>query len=75
MFLEIIKVFNNCKIGILFGDWVDVKFFLEVNKEKIEDYVVENDVCNLVIFFFDLKDINVWIELGVLICEKVEIGD
>ncbi|MDU3027761.1 MAG: 2,3,4,5-tetrahydropyridine-2,6-dicarboxylate N-acetyltransferase, partial [Enterococcus faecalis] len=74
-FPETIKVFNNCKIGTLFGDWADVKPFLEANKEKIEDYVVENDARNSAIPFLDLKDINARIEPGALIREKVEIGD
>ncbi|EFU15001.1 2,3,4,5-tetrahydropyridine-2,6-dicarboxylate N-acetyltransferase [Enterococcus faecalis] len=74
-FPETIKVFNNCKTGTLFGDWADVKPFLEANKEKIEDYVVENDARNSAIPFLDLKDINARIEPGALIREKVEIGD
>lgn len=56
-------------MGIIFGEWVVVELFLEVNKVNIEDYVIENDCCNLVIFLLDMKNINVCIELGVVICD------
>jgi len=70
------KVFdmsNNVKI--VFGDWKYIGPVLSGNKEKIKDYVVENDCRNSAIPLLDLKGINARIEPGAMIREQVEIGD
>lgn len=72
---ETIKAFTNCKMGTLFGDWSDIKAFLDENKAVIEDYVVENDARNSAIPMLDTKEINARIEPGAFIRDQVEIGD
>lgn len=70
-----IKAFTNCKTGTLFGEWTDIKAFLEENRAVIVDYVVENDSRNSAIPLLDTKDINARIEPGAIIRDQVEIGD
>lgn len=65
----------NKKLGVLFGEWFEIKIIFDENNKYIVDYVVENDCRNFVILMFDLKGIKVCIELGVIICDYVEIGD
>ncbi|MBL1225090.1 2,3,4,5-tetrahydropyridine-2,6-dicarboxylate N-acetyltransferase [Enterococcus sp. BWR-S5] len=72
---ESIKAFTNCKTGTLFGEWEDIKAFLEENKAVIADYVVENDSRNSAIPLLDTKEINARIEPGAIIRDQVEIGD
>lgn len=72
---ESIKSFTNCKTGTLFGEWEDIKVFLEENKSVITDYVVENDSRNSAIPLLDTKEINARIEPGAIIRDQVEIGD
>ncbi|MDA9470233.1 2,3,4,5-tetrahydropyridine-2,6-dicarboxylate N-acetyltransferase [Enterococcus sp. 5H] len=74
-FPETIKAFTNCKTGTLFGEWQDIKVFLEENKELIIDYVIENDSRNSAIPMLDIKEINARIEPGATIRDQVEIGD
>lgn len=69
-----IQTFLSGTSGTLFGDWNEIKVILEENKEKIEDYVVENDCRNSAVPLLDLKGIEARIEPGALIREKVEIG-
>ncbi len=74
-FPDTIQTFANCKTGTLFGDWNEIKPFLEANKEAIVDYVVENDGRNSAIPLLDKKNINARIEPGAIIRDQVEIGD
>lgn len=74
-FPENIKVFANCKTGTLFGEWSEIKVFLETNKEKINDYVIENDTRNSAIPLLDVKEVNARIEPGAIIRDQVEIGN
>lgn len=74
-FPETIKAFTNCKTGTLFGEWSDIKAFLDENKAIIEDYVVENDARNSAIPMLDIKAINARIEPGAIIRDQVAIGD
>lgn len=74
-FPETIQAFTNCKTGTLFGEWEDIKAFLNENDASIEDYVVENDARNSAIPMLDLKEINARIEPGAIIRDQVEIGD
>jgi tetrahydrodipicolinate N-acetyltransferase len=69
-----IQSFVNGHTGVLFGDWKVVKPILETNKDRIEDYVVENDRVNSAIPLLDMKDIQARIEPGAIIREQVEIG-
>lgn len=70
-----IQAFTNCKTGVLFGEWADIKEFLEKHKAVIDDYVVENDSRNSAIPLLDTKEINARIEPGAIIRDQVEIGD
>ncbi len=69
------KTFITGNTGIVFGEWDDIHEALEANKEKIEDYVVENDRRNSAIPTLDLKNIKARIEPGAIIRDQVEIGD
>jgi tetrahydrodipicolinate N-acetyltransferase len=70
-----IKTFINGNTGVLFGDWNEIQTVLEGNKDKIEDYVVENDRRNSAIPLLDLKNIHARIEPGAIIRDQVEIGN
>lgn len=60
---------------IVFGDWKELGPILELNKDRIEDIVIENDCRNSAIPMLDKKNINARIEPGAVIREQVEIGD
>ncbi|MFC4556943.1 2,3,4,5-tetrahydropyridine-2,6-dicarboxylate N-acetyltransferase [Virgibacillus kekensis] len=72
---EGIQSFVENNSGVLFGQWKDIKSFLDSNQEKITDYVVENDRRNSAIPLLDLKEVNARIEPGAVIRDQVEIGD
>ncbi|QZN93725.1 2,3,4,5-tetrahydropyridine-2,6-dicarboxylate N-acetyltransferase [Limosilactobacillus panis] len=74
-FPESLQVFPEKQTATLFGDWADVKPFLEENKEKVTDYHIENDARNSAVPLLNLKEINARIEPGAIIREKVLIGD
>jgi len=69
------KTFISGNTGIVFGEWSEINEVLTANKEKIEDFVVENDRRNSAIPLLDTKPINARIEPGVTIRDQVEIGD
>lgn len=69
------KVFGSGNSFIVFGDWTELAPILENNRERISEYVVENDRRNSGVPLLDLKNIKARIEPGALIREKVEIGD
>lgn len=69
------KTFINGNSGTVFGDWNEISAALEANKEKIEDYVIENDRRNSAVPLLDTKNIKARIEPGVVIRDQVEIGD
>lgn len=69
-----VQTFINGGVGVLFGDWNVLKPVLEANRDKIEDYAVENDRRNSAIPLLDLKDIQARIEPGAIIRDQVEIG-
>ncbi|NRD78708.1 2,3,4,5-tetrahydropyridine-2,6-dicarboxylate N-acetyltransferase [Bacillus sp. BRMEA1] len=69
------KTFINGESGVVFGEWEYIKTVLEANKEKIADYVIEDDRRNSAIPLLDIKNINARIEPGVVIRDQVEIGD
>lgn len=74
-FPDSIRAFTNCRMGTLFGEWSDIKAFLDDNKDVIDDYVVENDARNSAIPMLDTKEVNARIEPGAIIRDQVEIGD
>ena len=72
--------YGNAKVfgatdKIVFGDWKELGPILELNKDRIEDIVIENDSRNSAIPMLDKKNINARIEPGAIIREQVEIGD
>lgn len=68
------KVFGSGNSFVVFGDWAQLGPILEANREKIADYVVENDRRNSGVPLLDLKGVQARIEPGAIIREKVEIG-
>ncbi|MBO8178707.1 MAG: 2,3,4,5-tetrahydropyridine-2,6-dicarboxylate N-acetyltransferase [Bacillus sp. (in: Bacteria)] len=74
-FGEQTKAFISGNTGVLFGEWADIQQVLEVHKDKIEDYVIENDRRNSAIPLLDMKGIKARIEPGAIIRDQVEIGD
>ena len=69
------KTFITGNTGVIFGEWNVIKAAIEANKDKVEDYVIENDRRNSAIPLLDVKNINARIEPGVIIRDQVEIGD
>ena len=69
------KVFGQGNSYIVFGDWTELCPILEENRDRISEYVVENDRRNSGVPLLDLKNIKARIEPGALIREKVEVGD
>ena len=72
--------YGNAKVfgasdKIIFGDWKELGPIIEINKDRIEDIVIENDCRNSAIPMLDKKNINARIEPGAIIREQVEIGD
>ena len=72
--------YGNAKVfgatdKIVFGDWKELGPILELNKDRIEDIVIEKDARNSAIPMLDKKNINARIEPGAIIREQVEIGD
>lgn len=59
----------------VFGDWAELGPILEASREKIADFVVENDRRNSGVPLLDLKGVKARIEPGAVIREKVEIGE
>lgn len=69
------KVFQCGETLLVYGDWEEVSPIITQNAEHIKDYVVENTCRNSAVPLLDTKHINARIEPGVIIREKVEIGD
>ena len=72
--------YGNAKVfgasdKIVFGDWKELGPIIELNKDRIEDIVIENDCRNSATPMLDKKNINARIEPGAVIREQVEIGD
>ena len=73
-FPEDIQTFVEDHSGVIFGDWKMVKTVLDNNKDKIVEYVIENDARNSAVPLLDLKKFNARIEPGAIIRDQVEIG-
>lgn len=67
---DTIKVFGDGKVATLFTDLDSFDKFLEGNKDKIEDYILENDRRNSAIPLIDMT-----IEPGAFIREHAVIKD
>lgn len=68
------QTFITGSVGVVFGDWNQLKPVLEANKEKIDDLVIENDRRNSAIPLLDMKEVSARIEPGAFIRENVQIG-
>ncbi|MGM0863735.1 MAG: 2,3,4,5-tetrahydropyridine-2,6-dicarboxylate N-acetyltransferase [Bacillota bacterium] len=69
------QTFLQGNFGVVFGEWSELSTILEENKDKIDDYVLENDRRNSAIPLLDLKGVKARIEPGAIIRDQVEIGD
>ena len=72
--------YGNAKVfgasdKIVFGAWKELGPIIDINRDRIEDIVIENDCRNSAIPMLDKKNINARIEPGAVIREQVEIGD
>ena len=66
-----LRAFGN----VIFGEFRQVKEWLEANKEFITDYEMELDRRNSAVPLLDYTGINARIEPGAFIRDRVEIGD
>lgn len=69
------KTFITGNVGVLFGEWKEIEPVLAANRDKIEDYVIENDRRNSAIPLLDTKNIQARIEPGAIIRDQVSIGN
>ncbi len=74
-FGENVQTFISGNSGVVFGEWTDIQSVIEGNKDKVTDYVIENDRRNSAIPLLDLKNIKARIEPGAIIRDQVDIGD
>ncbi|MEG0308074.1 MAG: 2,3,4,5-tetrahydropyridine-2,6-dicarboxylate N-acetyltransferase [Clostridium sp.] len=72
---ENIDCFGEGSFYVLFGDSVDIKNFLEKNKDIIHNYRLESDRRNSAIPMLDTKYLNARIEPGAIIRDRVSIGN
>lgn len=73
-FGQTIHTFISGSAGVIFGDWTEIENVLHKNKDRVIDYVVENECRNSAVPLLNLKNIGARIEPGALIRDKVEIG-
>lgn len=74
-FPENIKEFGGCNAKTLFTDLETWNEFLKNNRDKIDDFVLENDRRNSAIPLIDMTNINARIEPGAFIREHAVIKD
>jgi Tetrahydrodipicolinate succinyltransferase N-terminal. len=53
-----IKAFIETKTGVLFGDWSDVKTFLDQHQAEITDTEIENQTRNSAVPLLDMKELT-----------------
>ncbi|MCK8624436.1 2,3,4,5-tetrahydropyridine-2,6-dicarboxylate N-acetyltransferase [Apilactobacillus sp. M161] len=70
-----IKAFVEAHSGVIFGDWKDVKAFLDNNEALLENVELENNARNSAVPLIDMKNINARIEPGAVIRDQVSIGN
>lgn len=68
-----VKDFITGNTGVIFGEWKEISLLLSECKDKIEDFILENDRRNSAIPLLDMKETPARIEPGAIIREKVEI--
>jgi 2,3,4,5-tetrahydropyridine-2,6-dicarboxylate N-acetyltransferase len=71
---EKVQSFGSDTSKILFGDIVDINNILSIYKDRITDYVIENDRRNSAIPLLDYTKIEARIEPGASIRDFVKIG-
>lgn len=59
----------------VFGDWDDLKPFLDAHKDDFDGMHIENNARNSAVPLLDLKKVNARIEPGATIRDQVVIGD
>lgn len=72
--MDDIDFYGNDKFGVLFGESQDVSSLLLNNKDKIQNFRLENDRRNSAIPLLDILNIEARIEPGSIIRDKVSIG-
>jgi 2,3,4,5-tetrahydropyridine-2-carboxylate N-succinyltransferase len=68
-----IEVYGSSNFYILFGESAEVINFINIHKDKIKNYRLENDRRNSAIPMLDLLNIDARIEPGAIIRDKVKI--
>ncbi|WP_333859206.1 2,3,4,5-tetrahydropyridine-2,6-dicarboxylate N-acetyltransferase [Clostridium sp.] len=71
--LENIECYGSNNFYVLFGENTDICKFLDENKNKIEQFRIEQDRRNSAIPLIDLINIDARIEPGAIIRDKVKI--
>ncbi|MDI3327799.1 MAG: 2,3,4,5-tetrahydropyridine-2,6-dicarboxylate N-acetyltransferase [Alicyclobacillaceae bacterium] len=69
------KAFVTGGVGVVFGEWDELRPVLEANRDRIDDFVVESDRRNSAIPLLDTKSLRARIEPGAIIRDHVEIGE
>ncbi|ATY86273.1 2,3,4,5-tetrahydropyridine-2,6-dicarboxylate N-acetyltransferase [Kyrpidia spormannii] len=69
------KAFISGDVGVVFGEWDELREVLAAHRERITDWVVESDRRNSAIPLLDTKGLQARIEPGAIIRERVEIGE
>ena len=69
-----LMVFGEGKSRILFGEADEINKFLELNKNQVEFYYIENDRRNSAIPMSDYTKFDARIEPGAVIKDRVSIG-
>lgn len=72
--MDHVDFYGNDKFGVLFGESKDVSSLLLNNKDKIQNFRLENDRRNSAIPLLDMLNIEARIEPGSIIRDKVSIG-
>ncbi|WP_027626854.1 2,3,4,5-tetrahydropyridine-2,6-dicarboxylate N-acetyltransferase [Clostridium lundense] len=69
-----IEAYGENNFYVLFGDGEEILNFINVNKDKIKKYRLENDRRNSAIPMLDILNLEARIEPGAIIRDKVKIG-
>ena len=72
---EGVDAFVESRTGILFGDWKEVKPFLDEHAKDFDAVRIENEARNSAVPLLDTKNINARIEPGAVIRDQVLIGN
>lgn len=69
-----LEAYGSGTFWVIFGEYRDVQSFINMKKDIIRKYRIENDRRNSAIPMLDIKDIDARIEPGAIIRDKVLIG-